>query len=339
MSFSRVLFIGLGGAGQRHLRILRRRLPDSTVFSAYRRTAATPLLNPDFSVAASGCVEAEHRLTLYPSLEAAFAAGPELTVISTPTACHREPLMMAAAAGSAVLVEKPWAESLDGFTVFRDRMLDRKLAFQISFQRRYHPLIAQARALVADGAIGRPMAATFTVFSHVPSWHPYEDWRQLYAVRGDLGGGVLLTEIHEIDLAYWMFGVPEAVFCSGGNRCGEPLEIEDTVQLTLLYPSFSAQITLCFMHARPSRRFHIAGSGGDIVWDADGNRLTVDGRVTADPAYANDSMFDAQAAHFLEDWNHDDSRRALESAGASLAIVAAARGSLISGRAEPVVLP
>ena len=275
MSFSKVWFVGLGGAGQRPLRIFRQLLPESTVFTAYRRIGATPLLRPNFTVDEQSTVEATYRLQTFASLEAAFADGPDLTVVSTPTSCHREPMMMAMEAGSGVYVEKPWAENLQGFQKFRDGMVAKNLSFHISFQRRYHPQIARARQAVTSGVIGRPLAATFTVYSHVPSWHPYEDWRSLYAVRPDLGGGVLLTEIHEIDLSNWFFGLPEAVFCSGGNRSAERLAVEDTVQMTLLYADFSVQITLCFMHKKPSRGFHVAGTNGDIHWDGATNRLTV----------------------------------------------------------------
>ncbi len=341
MSFSKVLFVGLGGAGQRHLRIFRRLLPESTVFTAYRRTGGTPLLRSDFTVDDQNTVEAAYRLKTFDNLESAFADGPDLTVVSTPTSCHREPMMMAMEVGSGVLVEKPWAESLEGFSKFRDGIVAKQLPFQISFQRRFHPLIARARHAVTSGTIGRPVAATFIAYSNVPSWHPYEDWRDLYAVQPDLGGGVLLTEIHEIDLANWFFGLPEAVFCSGGNRSTERLAVEDTVQMTLLYTNFSVQITLCFMHKKISRSFHIAGTGGDIHWDGEGNKLVVtpfasEAEEHADPAFTNDAMFIAQAERFLFSWTATDTKESLEAAAGSLAIVEAARCSLSSGCAEAV---
>ncbi len=341
MSFPKVLFVGLGGAGQRHLRIFRQLLPENAVFTAYRRTGATPLLRPNFTVDEQSTVEAAYRLQTFASLEAAFADGPNLTVVSTPTSCHRDPMMMAMEAGSGVLVEKPWAENLQGFSKFRDGVMAKNLPFHISFQRRFHPQIVRARQAVTSGVIGRPVAATFTVYSNVPSWHSYEDWRSLYAVRPDMGGGVLLTEIHEIDLANWFFGLPEAVFCSGGNRSAERLAVEDAVQMTLLYADFSVQITLCFMHKKPSRSFHVAGTDGDIHWDGTVNRLTVtpfsgaDGEQD-DTAFTNDAMFVAQAERFLFGWTADDSKESLASAAGSLAIVEAARRSMHCGRSELV---
>ena len=341
MSFSKVLFVGLGGAGQRHLRIFRQLLPESTVFTAYRRTGATPLLRPNFTVDGQSSVEAAYCLQTFASLEAAFADEPDLTVVSTPTSCHREPMMMAMEAGSGVLVEKPWAENLQGFSKFREGILAKNLPFHISFQRHFHPQIARARQAVISGAIGRPLAATFTVYSNVPSWHPYEDWRSLYAVRPEMGGGVLLTEIHEIDLANWFFGLPVAVFCTGGNRSTQRLAVEDTVQMTLLYADFSVQITLSFMHKKPSRGFHVAGTDGDIHWDGTANRLTVTPFSGADEeqddtAFANDAMFVAQAERFLSGWTLDDTKESLASAAGSLSIVEAARRSIHSGDAELV---
>lgn len=341
MKYNKVLFVGLGGAGQRHLRILRELMPRDTCFAAYRRTSATPFLRPDFTVDGTKSVETEYRLRIFDSLEASFADKPDLTVISTPTSCHREPMMMALAAGSSIVLEKPWAETLTGFAKFSAGILAKKLNFLISYQRRYHPYIARVQHALKAGVIGRPVAASFTVYSNVPAWHAYEDWRNLYAVRSDMGGGVLLTEIHEIDLAIWFFGLPDSVFGSGGNRSSESLSVEDTVQMLLLYANFSVQLTLCFMHKRPCRNFHIAGTNGEIAWDGQTNMLNINAfgasiESESDAAFSNDAMFVSQTQHFLSDWKLHDTKGALAAAMGPLAVVEAAKRSMQSGRAEKV---
>ena len=343
MKFKKILFLGLGGAGQRHVRIFRQLLSENTVFGTYRRTKATPLLRSDFSVDGSNTVEDTYNIRSFDSLESAFADGPDLAIISTPTSCHRRPMMMAIEFGCGVFVEKPWAESLQDFPAFRSGVLEKGLPFHVSFQRRFHPQIARTYSAIISGVIGRPLAASFSVFSHVPSWHAYEDWHNLYAVRSNLGGGVLLTEIHEIDLANWFFGVPEAVFCVGGNRSLERLEVEDTVQITMIYSNFTTLITLCFMHAKPSRSFHIAGSEGDIKWDGNSGRLSIsrfDGAEEDEinQEIPNDSMFISQAEKFLFNWSSDDTRFSLAAAADSLAVVEAARRSLSSRAVEQVRL-
>jgi len=340
LNFKKVLFVGLGGAGQRHLRILRDLLPADVQFISYRRKGRTPLLRSDFSIDEAGSLAENFSLKIVDTLEAAFNEKPDLTVISTPTACHKEPLMRAVAAGSAIIVEKPWAENLEGFYEFYRSVKEKKLPFLISFQRRYHSLILKSHSLLKQGSIGTPIVASFTVFSDVRTWHNYEDWKSLYAVRPELGGGVLLTEIHEIDLAFWFFGMPQNVLCSGGNRSNEILEVEDTVQLTLLYPSFSVQLTLCFMHKNKSRSFYISGTEGDISWNEADNKLACKTQVSEEeftaPVFSNDSMFIAQAEKFLSSWTNEDSEECLVASFASLAIVEAAKLSMKTGTVEQV---
>src|SRR3954466_6721016 len=113
-----VLFVGLGGAGQRHVRILRRRLPRARFF-AWRRHGATPLLNPDFSVA-TGSLEETYGVTMVRRLEDGLGQQPELGVLLAPSSLHYEPMIAAASRGFGVLVEKPWSDSLAGFAVFRE---------------------------------------------------------------------------------------------------------------------------------------------------------------------------------------------------------------------------
>jgi len=115
MKPSSVLFVGLGGAGQRHLRILRALLPKSR-FMAFRKRGTTPFLNPDFSASFSKRLEDVYSLELMKSLDAALEERPDLVVISTPSSKHWEPLMLAASKGSNILLEKPWSNGLEGFS-------------------------------------------------------------------------------------------------------------------------------------------------------------------------------------------------------------------------------
>ena len=336
----RVLFVGLGGAGQRHLRLLRERLPEAR-FTAFRRTGTTPRLNPDFTVA-EGSLEQAYGLTLVPDLAAGLAERPDLVVVATPSALHLEPMLAAAEAGCGLLVEKPWSHDLAGFDRFRRAVEASAAPFRLSFQRRHHPLLRQVKRMLDDGALGRVVSARFAVGSWVPAWHGYEDWRGLYAVRPELGGGVLLTEIHEIDLAAWYFGLPARVFCTGGNFGPEPLAVEDTAHLTLDYDGFAVQIALCFMQQRPERGLSIAGTRGHLHWTADGNRLThtdyASGQTRdwTDPAFANDAMFAAQADALLADFTPAANAEHLRAAWASQAIVAAARRAMAERQAVPL---
>ena len=342
MEYKKILFIGLGGAGQRHLRVFYDLLPSTTEFYAFRSKKTTPLLNSDFSVNENKTIQEKYNLTIFDSIEEAFSIYPDLTIISTPTSLHLDPMLNALKINSAIFVEKPWSNDIANFKKFSNSVLLNKTPFHISFQKRFNPKFHEIFLLIKNGQIGKILTATFNVFSNVRVWHPYENWKDLYAVNSKLGGGVLLTEIHEIDLAYWFFGLPKEVFCNGGNMSEEVLDIEDTVNIILIYENFSIHINLCFMHKKQSRNFNIAGSRGDVSWSDSKDELKIEffnnetESKNDDLVVLNDDMFYNQARKFLGDWDENDTIKSLNAASSSLAIVEAAKKSMNSGKKEKV---
>jgi len=334
---NKIFFVALGGAGQRHLRILNNLLPGSVEFSAYRSTNKTPLLNSDFSVSSNATIDSQYNLTLFNSLEEGLDNDPDLIVISNPTSLHYEVAQKAAERNINIFVEKPFSHNLDGFNQFENLVLKNKLYFFVSYQRRFHPYLNRIKGIMESGILGKIITASFNVATYLPIWHPYEDYKQLYACKPDLGGGVLLTEIHELDLCFWYFGIPASVNCIGGNYSNIKLNVEDTVHVTLDYGDFSVQVNLCFMQQHNRRDLYIAGSDGYVEWNAIGNTYKYinysngNDELLSDPDHMNDEMFISQAQYFLNEFNKLDSQSYLELARGSLEIVQAAKESMEMG--------
>ena len=122
MEIKKIFFVGLGGAGQRHLRIFNGLLPKETEFSAYRVTKKTPLLNSDFSPNSHATIEKEYDLRLFNTLEEGFDNKPDLVVISTPAALPYYTAKMAAEKNVDIFIEKPFSHNLDGYEEFKERV-------------------------------------------------------------------------------------------------------------------------------------------------------------------------------------------------------------------------
>lgn len=333
MNIEKIFFVGLGGAGQRHLRIFKQFLPETTQFSAFRSQFKTPLLQKDFSLDRNCTLEEKYNLKLFNTLDEGVENKPDLMVISTPTALHLEAAKKAADNKINLFIEKPFSDNLAGFEELKKEVLANNLAFFISYQRRFHPYLKKIKDLLSNNTIGKIVSARFSVASYVPEWHPYEDFKQLYACRKELGGGVLLTEIHELDLCFWYFGLPTSIHCSGGNYSGEDMDVEDTAHLTLDYKQFIVSIDLSFM-LRPNRReIFIGGTEGYIEWNARGNTFEVENytnkkvKKVADPDYTNDAMFVSQVRYFLNDFEPTN-KEYLKATKAALQLVDAAKESM-----------
>ena len=82
-------------------------------------------------------------------------ARPRVTIVCTPIHTHAELALVAAAAGSHVLLEKPPTPTLAGFDRLRDGLARTGVACQVGFQSLGAHALPHVRALLADGAIGR----------------------------------------------------------------------------------------------------------------------------------------------------------------------------------------
>ena len=125
MEYNKVLFIGLGGAGQRHLRVISKLSPNS-IYLAFRTTNKTPLLRANFTVDQDNSIKDSYSLRIVETFEKGLLERPELVVISTPTSLHMNFALKAVRSGANVLVEKPFSHNLpSSFYII--------LAFYLSF--------------------------------------------------------------------------------------------------------------------------------------------------------------------------------------------------------------
>jgi len=307
----RILFQGLGGAGQRHLRIFRELLPQAEMF-AWRRARKTPVLNADFTVDQDATLEGRYGIELLGSMQEAWERNPDLVVIATPSIFHADAAIKAANHGASIFVEKPGAIDRKQYLAVASALRENGVDYFVSFQRRFHPLVQRMRSIVQSGELGPVMSVRVNVASYVPDWHPYEDFRNLYACREDLGGGVLRTESHEIDLVSWLFGAPERICGLTGRRGPYVIDVEDSAELLLDYGDFGVQMSLCFMQRHQERSFTINGQDGWLQCDLLRQKLRLGISGTSEVQVFEEtmdmeSMFRRQADYFLNRFERGDS--------------------------------
>jgi len=165
----------------------------------------------------------------------------DMVVVATPPFTHLELTEKAAAAGKAVLCEKPLALSL----AEADRMIsvcrEAGVKFATCFPMRYLGGARQAQQLIRSGALGEVIGVRIHNLSEKKdsywtggySGRTKTDWRQS---RGSSGGGVVMTNIsHHLDLVRSMTGLEVArVYAEAGTFCSD-VEVEDLAVASLRY--------------------------------------------------------------------------------------------------------
>lgn len=207
----RVAVVGLGSIGCRHLKNLER-LGVERLTVVRRAFGANPAFQPPPGAA------------VVHSAAEALSRGLDAAIICNPTSAHASTALEFLAAGAAVLVEKPISHRLDEAEQLAAEARRSGTRAGMAYVMRYHPAYCMTREMVASGKLGRVLYAKAWFEAYLPDWHPWEDYRQGYAARRELGGGALPTLDHEIDFLNWCFGEPD--FAAGWTGRSGALEAD-----------------------------------------------------------------------------------------------------------------
>ncbi|MBC8334267.1 MAG: Gfo/Idh/MocA family oxidoreductase [Anaerolineales bacterium] len=300
------LIAGLGSIGRRHLRILRELGQDNIVLF---RTHQSTLDDEELA-----------GLPVETDLRDALALKPDAVVVANPTSLHMDVAIPAAEAGCHILLEKPISDNLTQVAELRRVVQKSGSRILVGFQFRYHPTLNKARELIQDGALGKILSFHSHWGEYLPNWHPWEDYRQRYAARAELGGGVIGTLTHPIDYIRYLLGEVEELVSLQGHV--SPLElsgVEDVGEIGIKLKSGAiGGIHVNYFQRPPCHRLEIVGTKGTLRWDnADGilHHFAMPdefGTVTANPAatiqdtftlssaFERNYLFVEQMKHFLE---------------------------------------
>lgn len=193
--------------------------------------------------------------------------GAHAAVIASPTSVHLEQATLALKHGCHVLVEKPLATRAAGAEGLQALALERGRLLAVAMNLRFHPGPRGVHEVVASGAIGRPLLAHFTFGSYLPHWRPQDDYRKGYSARRDLGGGVLLDVIHEIDYAVWILGAVDSVSAHVAQVSDLEVDVEDMATVQLHFTDGAvASMDLDYLDRSYRRGCRIVGSEGSVAW-------------------------------------------------------------------------
>ncbi len=305
----KVLVVGLGGIGQRHVRNLRALLGPYSELSAFRVRGLNHTLTDQLEIEPETEVAAKFGIRVFQSLEDALALCPEAAFVCNPTSLHIPVAIRLAQAGCHLFIEKPLSHSLEGVKELLAIVKTKGLVSMVGYQLRFHPLLTKLHEWVQDHRVGRIIAVRAEVGEYLPGWHRYEDYRQMYASRSELGGGVVLSQIHEIDYLGWLFGWPNRVFAVGGHLSSLEVNVEDTASLLMETrvdgQTIPIHLHLDYLQRPPSRTCQVIGDAGKAVMDLRASTATLYddhggvAEIVSFPDFPRNQLFLDEASHFL----------------------------------------
>jgi predicted dehydrogenase len=314
------LVVGGGSIGQRHIGNLL-------------ATGCKNVIAVEPNVERRRAIESNFQIATSPSIEEAPPAN--VAFITAPNSLHVPLALQAARRGCHLFIEKPLSHLLEGVAELKQIAREKKLKTLVACNLRFHPALQKIKSLLNEGAIGKWWTARIQFGLYLPDWHPTEDYRKSYSARNDLGGGIILDAIHEIDYARWLFGHPTEVAGMCGHVSDLELQTEDLAALLLRDGEGRiVEIHLDYLQRSYRRACEIIGATGTILWDFQNKFVEIRRSKGAaethelPASWEVNQMYIDELAHFLAVLNGaEDSCQTLEEGEAVLRIALAAKES------------
>ena len=252
-------------------------------------------------------VAAELEIVAFSNLpEALAASSPNVVFICTPPVVHVTQALQAVRAGAHVFIEKPLSHSLDGVETLAREAHDRGRVVQVGYNLRFQPGLSKLKELIDTGTLGRVLWAYVEAGQYLPDWRPWQDYRQSYTARRDMGGGILLDGSHELDYVVWLLGRPLDMVCVAGKVSTLEVDVEDCADLVLrLASGGQAVVHLDFVQQGYSRSCKVVGERGTALWDFNWREvklfLASDNAWHSFPySFEPNDMYVSEVEHFLD---------------------------------------
>ncbi|HRH59539.1 MAG TPA: Gfo/Idh/MocA family oxidoreductase [Chitinophagaceae bacterium] len=313
---TRILLIGLGSIGKRHLKnLLHLNYENISVVT-------TKQLNDEFN----NCKR-------FQSLEDALQNNYDAAFICTPTSLHTQQLKILLENNVPnIYVEKPVGHSLAHIYEIQQLINETKSNVLVGYDLHFHPCILKTKELLAANAVGQIVSANAFVGQHLSQWRPYEDYRAGMSAKKETGGGVLLDLIHEFDYLLWLLGDAVSVAASINNTGALEIETEEYADVLIQFANnISATVHLDYLQPILKRFCIFTGTKGTIEMNLAENLVCHTNETGAREIYEfknedRNHRFINIISSFLK--NENDARlTSFDDALKSLRIVAAAKQS------------
>ena len=279
------LFFGLGSIGQRHLRNLIRLKKKSKIF-AFRKKYSTPLLNHK-NKKITGDVEKRYKIIPIKKLDylkknniridGAFICNPSNMHVSTAEWCIKKNI--------PIFVEKPVASNISDLKKIHKLIKSKKKYINVvGYQLRFNPLIRFIKKYCYDQEkLGKIYNCEIFHGEHVDNFHSYESYKTSYSSQKKLGGGVSLTQIHELDYLIYFYNKYNLLDLKYISQkiSNLKMDVEDNYVSIVKFKSklkkntSLAKITCSYIHVPKKRTIFISCEFGSIYADLNDSTIKI----------------------------------------------------------------
>lgn len=258
----KVLIIGLGSIAKKHVDAIRKLDEFAEVF-ALRRS-----LNSKSDIVG---------VTDIFSLNDLKIADLDFIIISNPTSEHFSTIKQLSEFNIPLFIEKPlFSEITEDTQCLVDQIENKNIKTYVACNLRFLECLQQLKEIIKDKVVNE---VNVYCGSYLPNWRPGVDFRTIYSANKEMGGGVHIDLIHELDYVYWLFGNPVKTQSFFSNNSSLNITAFDYANYLWLYEGFSASIILNYYRKDSKRTIEIVTEEGTYNVDLLRNSIEFNGNI------------------------------------------------------------
>ena len=189
--------------------------------------------------------------------------GADAVAIGAETSRHAELVELAAAAGKAIVLQKPLALTLEEADRIVAAVERHNVPFTLAWQMRVDPHNVKARELVASGAIGRLFMVRRR---HCLATQNMKDFENSWHVRPELNRDIFADDAaHAVDFLYWLLGMPQSVSAEIGTALNPRIPNDNGIAVFRYPDGLLAEVSCTFVAVAGETSLEILGEKGMVV--------------------------------------------------------------------------
>lgn len=254
MKKNKILVVGCGSIGQRHIRNLLALKQDVIGF------------DPDEKQCKK--VTKLYSVQAYSDFKSALKDGLTAGIICSPTSLHMKYAIQLAEKGLHLFIEKPLSHNTQDIDQLKKIVKNNKLVVLVGCNKRFMPCLQKLQQLIKNKKAGEILSVTGMFGYYLPAWRSKYDYRKGYSARKKLGGGVIFDDIHDLDIMCWLFGEVAEVFCLKKKVSRLEIDTEDLAEIVLSFKNgVTAHLHLDYLQKGYRKEYLFIGEHSELFWN------------------------------------------------------------------------
>jgi len=245
----KVLIIGLGSIAQKHIEAIKK-LRQSALFYALRSSNNQNTFNDVIDIYSVADVPNDI----------------DFFLISNPTSLHGDTIKKVLDFKKPLFIEKPLFATINNNEEIVELVNQKNIKTYVGCNLRFHPALNFLKNYLFIKNV-KINEVSIYCGSYLPNWRSSQDYTKSYSAKKELGGGVHLDLIHELDYAIWIFGKPINYNSIKRKVSNLLINTIDYTHYNLSYPEFNISITLNYYRLIPKRQIEVVLENEILICD------------------------------------------------------------------------